>query len=318
VLRKAPTATVKGRVVIELPDAHGPLDVRFSAQTGHDNSAVGTWRTPPAKVDALGGFEIHGLTPGTYHAQAAIGKGGRSFTGSTTVDVAGTNIDGVVITIGSGVSVAGRIRVEGESNQEFQSTSVRLQRGGPTIEFDSPGWTCRVARDRTFKIDNLDPGRYGILIDGLPDGYYAKRIRMGEVDIVYTGVELTSGALGQLDILVSAKAGLVSGMAQNPKTSQPASGATVVLVPKERDRLAISAFYQQAVTDEHGRFTFKSVIPGEYKVYAWEGVEASAWLDRDFMQPLEDKGEPVTVGENARATVQVNLIPDDAEVGRLK
>ena len=90
------------------------------------------------------------------------------------------------------------------------------------------------------------------------------------------------------------------------------------LVREVPDRLAISAFYQQAVTDEHGRFTFKSVIPGEYKVYAWEGVEASAWLDRDFMQPLEDKGEPVTVGENARATVQVNLIPDDAEVGRLK
>ena len=60
------------------------------------------------------------------------------------------------------------------------------------------------------------------------------------------------------------------------------------------------------------------MVPGEYKVYAWEDVESSAWMDPDFMKPLEAKGEPVTVGESAQANVQVNLIPADSEKEKLK
>jgi hypothetical protein len=125
--------------------------------------------------------------------------------------------------------------------------------------------------------------------------------------------DLASGAPGEVEILLSPKAGLVSGAAQNPKTSQPTPGATVVLVPKEKERLAIFAFYQQTTSDQFGRFTFKNVVPGEYKVYAWEDIESSAWMDPDVMKPLEAKGESVTVGESAQANVQVNLILVESE-----
>ena len=63
---------------------------------------------------------------------------------------------------------------------------------------------------------------------------------------------------------------------------------------------------------QYGRFTFKNVVPGEYKVYAWEDVESSAWMDPDFMKPLEGKGESVAVEESAQANVQVNVIPADS------
>lgn len=49
VLRKAPTVTAKGRDVVELSDTQGSPSVSFSAQIGHDNSAAGVWRFPPAK-----------------------------------------------------------------------------------------------------------------------------------------------------------------------------------------------------------------------------------------------------------------------------
>lgn len=117
---------------------------------------------------------------------------------------------------------------------------------------------------------------------------------------------------------VSPKAGLITGVAQNPNTGGPAPGATVVLVPKEKERREISTLYQQATTDQHGRFRFKNVVPGEYKVYAWEDVQATAWMDADFMKPVEDKGESVTVGESAVANVQVKLIPADLEEEKLK
>jgi len=262
-LRKARTATVKGRVVVELPGARSIPSVRLFPRVEHNNRAASTSLSSPAKVNTAGAFECHGLTPGSYTVMATIAKEGLGYTGQTTVEVGGANIEDVVVTIGSGVSVTGRIRIDGETTQDLQNPRIKLQRGGPTVDSVLLGWTYKIAEDRTFRLDDLDPVRYGVLVDGLPDGFYTKSIRVGEADITYTGLDLTSGAPGQVDILVSPKAGLVSGVAQNPNTNQPPPGATVALVPKEDERLQIPAFYQKATTDQYGRFTFKNVVPGE-------------------------------------------------------
>ena len=58
---------------------------------------------------------------------------------------------------------------------------------------------------------------------------------------------------------------------------------------------------------------FKSVAPGEYRVYAWEEAEYGAWMDPDFMKPQEGRGEAVSIPEGARQAVQVNLIPADSQ-----
>jgi protocatechuate 3,4-dioxygenase beta subunit len=313
VLRKAPTSTVKGRVVIELPDAHGIPSVRCFPKAGHNNSSAGSFRFPSAIVNAAGEFEFRSLTPGSYTVVAEISKGGLGFSGQTTVDVGGSSMEGVVVAIGNGVSVTGRIRVDGEAKLNLHNARLRLRRGGPAVDSILLGSTYRVAQDRTFKIENLDPDRYGFLIEGLPDGFYIESIRVGGIDTTYSGVDLKSGAPGDVDIFVSPKAGLVSGGTQDPNTNQPAPGVTVVLVPKEQVRRTIPEFYQQVTSDQHGRFMFKNVVPGEYKVYAWEDVESSAWMDPEFMKPLEDNGESVTVGESAQANVRVSVIPADLD-----
>ena len=55
------------------------------------------------------------------------------------------------------------------------------------------------------------------------------------------------------------------------------------------------------------------MVPGEYKVYAWEDMESTAWRDPEFMKPPEGRGTSVTVGESGKAGVQVNLIPAESE-----
>ena len=72
-------------------------------------------------------------------------------------------------------------------------------------------------------------------------------------------------------------------------------------------------WHQTATSDLSGQFTFKSVAPGDYRVYAWEDVEYSAWMDPDFMKPLESRGEAVSVTEGGRQAIQVNLIAADAQ-----
>jgi len=73
--------------------------VTFFERSGHDNSAASSFRGFPGRVNASGEFEVRGLTPGSYTAQAEVSKDGRGHTGRVTVDVAGTNVENVLITI---------------------------------------------------------------------------------------------------------------------------------------------------------------------------------------------------------------------------
>jgi len=100
-LRKAPTVTVKGKVVVELTETTGPPEVNMGLRIGHDTRKVGQFRSMQAKVSTSGEFEVRGLTPGSYSAMAAVGKAGIWRTSPTiNVEVGATNLEGLLLTIG--------------------------------------------------------------------------------------------------------------------------------------------------------------------------------------------------------------------------
>jgi carboxypeptidase family protein len=258
-VQKARTVTVKGRVAVDLPGAEGVPTVRFSSHVGHDISGASSFRVPAAQVNRSGEFVIRSLTPGSYTVLASAAKSGVWYTGQTTVNVTG-NLEGVVVTVNDGVTLAGRIRVEGEEARDLSGVTIQLRRGGPAIDSVLLGWKSRIAPDGAFRFEHFDTGRYGMLITGLPDGFYVKSMRTGDTDVLYSGIDLTSAAAGPVDVLVSPKAGTVAVTVQG----EPGPGSTVVLVPQEKERVVIPGYYQDALADQYGRFTFKSVPPGEY------------------------------------------------------
>jgi len=209
--------------------------------------------------------------------------------------------------------MTGRIRVDGETIRGLPGLTITLLPGGPTTAPNSSGyWTSRIADDRTFRIDSLDPNLYGIQIGGLPDGFYTKSIRAGENDVTYSGVDLEYGAPGQIDILVSPKAGLLSGAAQNPNTTQPPPALPLFWFRRKRSASGFSRSTNRrpltSTAASRSRTWFRRVHG-----LCLEDVESSAWMDPDFMKPLEGKGESVSVGESAQVNVQVNLISADSE-----
>jgi Polysaccharide lyase family 4, domain II len=90
------------------------------------------------------------------------------------------------------------------------------------------------------------------------------------------------------------------------------AGATVVLVPQEKERIDQMSYYKTVTTDQYGRFTVKSIDPGEYKVFAWEDVESGAYMDPDVVKPVENQGASVTIRESSRESLELKLIPAEA------
>jgi hypothetical protein len=51
------------------------------------------------------------------------------------------------------------------------------------------------------------------------------------------------------------------------------------------------------------------VRPGEYTLYAFEGVPDGAWTEAEFIKEMEGRGVRIKVGEGDAKTVELPLIP---------
>ena len=88
---------------------------------------------------------------------------------------------------------------------------------------------------------------------------------------------------------------------------QPVPGVQAVLVPDgKRDRADL---YKNSTTDQSGQFTIVGITPGNYKVFAWDGLEPFRYFDPDFMRTHEAKGKSILVGESATVTTNIQVIP---------
>jgi hypothetical protein len=314
-LAKAHTVTIKGHV-----NPAGAVPMLYMAP----RSLFGPVSLKMVRVDAKGDFEIRGVPPGAYSLTGSARQNGKTYSSSLSVDAGSSNIEGLTFTIGPGFAVTGRLRVDGETQEDFSKVQVRLQARemglgslmsamGAVLTGGTPGEAPgKVEKDLSFRLDDVNADHYDVTLAGLPDGFYVKAIRCGDADVSLSGLAVSGGPPEPVEIVVSPRAGQIDGSVQNLKTLQPAPEATVALVPREKERRDLPAYYQQATTDQSGRFTFKNLPPGGYSVFAWEDVEDGAWMDPDFMKPLEANGEPVTVRESGRETVQVRLIPAEA------
>ena len=278
-------------------------------------NADGGWRRLRSRRagNPQGTFEFRGVTPGSYFVIGQVNMQGKHFTARTAIQVGGSNIEGISLTIRGGVPVSGQVRVEGETTQSIANVRVLLQpaeTGG--VQF-GPIPNQQVKEDGSFQLDDVGADRYTVSVNGLPEGFYVKSVRSANLDVLAGGLEVAAGSPAPLDVVLSPNAGQVTGTVLDPKTQKAAAMMMVVLVPQEKERRDREAFYQTATTDFSGQFTFKSVTPGEYRVYAWEEAEYGAWMDPDFLKPLESRGEAVSVHESGRHAVQVNLISADSQ-----
>jgi hypothetical protein len=171
----------------------------------------------------------------------------------------------------------------------------------------------QIKEDGSFQMEDVAPDRYNLTLNGLPDGFYVARIRSAELDVLSEGLDIFGGPPAPLDVVLSPKAAQVSGTVIDPRTQKPAPAITVVLVPQEKERRNRESFYRVSTTDVSGQFTIKSLVPGEYRAYAWEETEYGAWMDPDFMKQQDNRGETVSLPEGARQAMQLNLIPADSQ-----
>jgi len=86
------------------------------------------------------------------------------------------------------------------------------------------------------------------------------------------------------------------------------AGAYVSLLP-EPFRPETQRLQRSATSDANGHFTIKSVVPGEYRLYAWEETFPLRNIEPGDLQPYESYGVGVRVEEGAVKQAELSLVP---------
>lgn len=303
----AHSVTVRGRVVSDIPvkalrGSYVSLMPRESFQGGYMGASFGG-----AVQNDTGDFEIRGVPPGSYVAFANLNDGARVYSGRAVVETASSNVEGVTVAVGPGLTLRGRVHLSPGGGLDLSHLGVSLQ----PAENYMGGGGAQVAADGTFVLENISDGTYRVNVGGFPEEFYLQSARLGGVDVLGPGLTIShTDGPGILDVVLSADGGRVDGVVLRDQL--PIGNATVVLVPDPPNRNH-SDLYSFKNTDVLGRFSLLGLPPGDFKLFAWERREGLAYTDPDFIKDYEDRGTRVHIEEKKQQSVQLQVISDDEQ-----
>lgn len=330
-LRKARVFRIRGRVANSATGV--PPQNLALALIPKDNSNGGTLfgRNMAGVRGKDGYFEFNGVLPGLYVIQPnsrvvmntnpATGETTQSapLVGRTIVNVGDDNVENVVVQLGAGAEITGTIKTEGVDPQPAQQQPGNPPARPSIILTAAEGTNLNSSRaqskdDGSFQLRGVAPDVYRVNITGLPAGTYVKSIRFGGQDVTHANLDLTSGTGGELAILLSPTAAVVTGVVRNSK----GDAARDVMVQLWGPGDDIGKF---ANTDKNGGFRLAGLAPGEYRIVAWEDVEFGLAQDPNFRNRFEGQATSVTLRDNSHETVEVKLVAKDvieAEAAKIR
>ena len=328
-----PVATVEG--IVASTNSQLPPNVQISLV----NSAFNVPGLNPggARADATGNFKISNVPPGQYTviARATITQGGRAggpagglrgampgtargdgggrgpggpadqtrMWGSAEISVDGRNVSNVLIALQPGVPVSGRVAFEGGVQPPADLTRMRVNLQ-PVVSPGAPGDVTtsaagRVEADGRFTITSVVPGRYRLTASVPGEGWFLGSSAIDGQDSLDFPVEIKASVSSAVVTFVDRRAE-VTGIVTDDK-SQPVSDYTLILFPADaRYRTPQSRRIQSTRPATDGRYTFRNLPPGEYRVAPVLDPEQGSWLDPAFLHELENTSIRYSIGDGEK------------------
>jgi protocatechuate 3,4-dioxygenase beta subunit len=288
-LRRTRMATLSGRANLASPERpNRSIQIHLSSP-GNPLVSMST----AANQDPDGSFELRGVPPGDYilHADYETG-GGKPLSAAQSITVAESDLEGIRLMPGPGIDVSGRVRREGDAPTEFKGLQAWIEQ----VDRGSVD-AGKIEPDGQFSLTGVRPDRYVVGVAGLPESGYVKAVRVGDAEWTEPALDLLQPPTS-LDILLGTDAARVDGVVLDAGHG-PVAGVMVLLAPDERK--AVRRF-ATAKTDSYGHYVFKSVAPGDYRLFCFDVLEDGVYFDPGFLPAREVAGEALQAGPKAQVT----------------
>ena len=261
-------------------------------------------------VRSDGSFDIAGVVPGPYKIVVSeFGQGRPRVIGSSKVSVGNANVDGVVVSPVALVSLQGKITVEGDLTA-VNLKSVRLQMQAADMGGFGFVPPINVAEDGTFSVAEVSPEKYRLVVSP-GAAAYVKAVNVGGQDVKDTGLDLSNGGGGAIEVILSTKVAKLDGVVEKQKQDDAPGSALIAKVGPAGELTLLSTTGGQsslAQVDSTGKFSVANLPPGEYKIFAFEEVDMATASDPDFLLKFADRGVNVKIGEGESKSVTLKQV----------
>jgi protocatechuate 3,4-dioxygenase beta subunit len=249
-------------------------------------------------VDAKGHFSIQHVLPGAYTLRATAFQGDdmkQGLQARQKIEAGQQDVSNLRLVVGRGLSLTGKITVEGGSFSKIGQCNLVLQQKDDIFS-DYTG--AAIDNEGNIKADGLAPSTYKVSLSGLPEPYYVKRV-------IYAGrqspdqmITFESGVeSGKLELVVSPNAAAVNGSVENADHS-PLGGVVVFLREGPGNEKNVPAI-GYATSDQNGKFSFHGLAPGAYTI----GVKKRA----NSNSPANSAEVDVKIAESERKSITIKI-----------
>ncbi|HEX4998335.1 MAG TPA: carboxypeptidase-like regulatory domain-containing protein [Terriglobia bacterium] len=291
------------------------------ARANVSNANTGSYTTA---IDANSGrFVFRNVVPGMYELSTSTQTTPENpgFNARTPVEVRG-DVDFVSLVLQQGFDLKARLNVEIPPSGKTPEIGNLLR---PYLGDDPPSprdpFLGGFTNNETL-IKNLPRDDYRVYVQPLNNSVVAPAVQRSPAlqdvyikSITYAGEDALNAPLrysadpeATLDITIGANPGVLEGRVLNTN-GDPAVGALVTLVANAPGgRVFRTDMYRAVSTGRDGRFQAKGIPPGDYRVFAWAGIERDAWMDPDLQRANEEQGRSIRIEEGGNTSIDLPLI----------
>ena len=284
------------------------------------------------QVRADGSFTLNSVPPGEYTLDVqqrprdlqSLGTMQLEFA-SIPLSVSGSDIAGLTVITTPGVTVSGRVVLQGKAPQSTPSAgsnpqgtlfrSVQVGAMAPSGAQSIMGLAGRalgggrVADDGTFELRGLS-GSQLIRVGSVPSGWAVKSITLDGQDVTDTPFDFKSGRdLTGMTITLTDRLTELSGTVRDAR-SQTVKDYVLVVFPEDTKLWGSqSRFVRTARPNQDGLYNVKGLPPARYLAVAVESLENGTQNDPAVLEQLKPRARGFTLAEAQTLTLDLSLQP---------
>lgn len=291
-LSSTDTRTLRNATVIMTPDTPGSESSLREVAIMPDGSFVFT-NVPP------GPYRIRARA-GTASAEAPLIALHRIVVDTRDMDV--------TLTLTAAASLSGRLRADAVKTAA-PATLAGLHIQAPFADGVAETATGDVLRNGTFTIGGLTPGRHFLVVEGLVDPWVLQAVTYRGQDVTDAGLDIDSGqSLGDVRITITDVTTEVSGTVRDDD-GHAVPGARVLIMPGTPQlRTPSSRRFGMTTSDAAGRFRYRGLPPGEYRIVA-SMIDPADIYRPEILNRLGDAGVPLNLEPLAAPVIDLRLTP---------
>jgi hypothetical protein len=287
-----------------------------------------------SRTDKDGNFTLNSVTPGEYTLQVqsmggmiqaaganmsfvfrtADAGGGTSSPeqqrefATSTVNVAGEDITGMIVVGTRGAKATGTISYGGAAKPEGTS-NIRIS--APPVNDDSPMAMfggSNVKDTGAFEVEGL-VGQRLFRANNLPKGWVLKSVKLNGEDITDKGADFKPGEdVSGIEVELTNKTTAITGGVTDDRNGT-LKDFTVVVFPEDQAKwpLAMNRWTASSRPDQDGRFKFNNLPAGAYYAIAVEYVAQGEWSDPEWLARAAKKATRFTLEEGATKVLDLKL-----------